>query len=82
LENCGAERARRIAELLLKALNPIAVEHAGVSHLIYASLGLAMTSAEYGDEKAWLDAADQACLLAKREGRSQLRVALQRRLPG
>jgi PleD family two-component response regulator len=62
----------------LKALNPLNVEYAGVSLLIYASLGLAMTSTDYDDERAWLDAADQACLFAKREGRSQLRVARQR----
>jgi diguanylate cyclase (GGDEF)-like protein/PAS domain S-box-containing protein len=78
LENCSAERAQVIAEQLLKALNPLNVEYAGVSHLIYASLGLAMTSTDYDDERAWLDAADQACLFAKREGRSQLRVARQR----
>jgi diguanylate cyclase len=75
LENCNADRARRIAEQLLQSLNPLTVEHAGVSHLIYASLGLAMTDADFLDEKAWLDAADQACLAAKRAGRSQLRVA-------
>ncbi len=81
LENCTAVRARRIAEALLKALNPLTIEYAGVSHMIYASLGLAMTDADYSDEKAWLEAADQACLVAKREGRSQLRVALPPALP-
>jgi diguanylate cyclase (GGDEF)-like protein len=84
LEHCAAaERAERIAGYLLKALNPITVAHAGVAHLIHASLGLARMSAHYNDEKAWLEAADQACLTAKREGRSQLRLALpvQREIP-
>jgi PleD family two-component response regulator len=74
-------RAQRIAEQLLKALNPLTIEYAGVSHMVYASLGLATTNADYNDEKAWLEAADQACLIAKREGRSQLRVALPPALP-
>ena len=78
LAHCGEERAQRIAEQLLAALNPVTIEWSGVEYSVNASLGLAVTSIQSEDEKAWLDAADQACLVAKREGRSQLRLATYR----
>jgi diguanylate cyclase (GGDEF)-like protein/PAS domain S-box-containing protein len=75
LENCAAERATRIANDLLNALNPIGIEWAGQEYVVNASLGLAMTSAQMADEKAWLEAADRACYLSKREGRGRLNIA-------
>ena len=75
LENCGAERAQYIATQLLRVLNPLEIEWEGSRHSIGASIGLAMLTPDSVDDNTWLHAADAACILAKREGRGQLRVA-------
>ncbi|GAC1669419.1 MAG: hypothetical protein NVS9B2_14010 [Steroidobacteraceae bacterium] len=75
LDNCGEERAQYIARQLLRALNPFEVEYEESRHTIGASIGLAMHTLDICDEKAWLKAADDACYVAKREGRGQLRIA-------
>jgi GGDEF domain-containing protein len=43
-------------------------------YTIGASIGLAMNR-DMADEKSWLDAADKACYIAKRDGRGLLRIA-------
>ena len=80
LDNCVEERAQHIARQLLRALNPLEIEWEGSSYAIGASIGLAMYTPDTLDEKAWLKAADDACYVAKREGRGQLRTAT--RAPG
>ncbi len=74
LDNCAEERATRIAQQILQALNPLAIEWEKTTHLVHASLGLAMTTA-MPDEKAWIGAADQACYQAKHQGRGRLQIA-------
>jgi diguanylate cyclase len=74
LDNCKEDRAIDIARLLLRALNPLVIEWGGSHYSIGASIGLAMNSMNLADEKAWLRAADEACYIAKREGRGQLRI--------
>jgi diguanylate cyclase (GGDEF)-like protein/PAS domain S-box-containing protein len=74
LDNCPEERARDIGEQLLRALNPLDLEWKGSRYSIGASVGLAMNTG-LADEKAWLEAADEACYLAKRDGRGVLRIA-------
>jgi GGDEF domain-containing protein len=67
-------RATDIGQRLLLALNPMEFEWKGSRYSIGASIGLAMNR-EMADEKAWLDAADKACYIAKRDGRGLLRIA-------
>jgi GGDEF domain-containing protein len=52
------------------------IEWEGSNYTVGASVGLAMTSPDMPDHKAWLKAADEACYFAKREGRGRLRLAL------
>jgi diguanylate cyclase (GGDEF)-like protein len=75
LENCGEERARRIGNQVLQALNGLEIEWLGSRYSIGASIGLAMCTMEMADEKVWLRAADGTCYLAKRQGRGQLQFA-------
>ena len=75
LDRCGARRAGAIARQILQALNPLPVEWNGATHTVGATVGLATIAESYDDVAAWVAAADQACLEAKREGRGQVRVA-------
>ena len=72
LDNCAEERANLIGNQLLKALNCLEIEWLGSRYSVGASIGLAMCTMDMTDEKAWLQAADDACYSAKREGRGQL----------
>jgi diguanylate cyclase (GGDEF)-like protein/PAS domain S-box-containing protein len=74
LDNCSEARATDIGQQLLRALNPLEFEWKGSHHTIGASIGLAMNR-DMADEKSWLDAADKACYIAKRDGRGLLRIA-------
>jgi diguanylate cyclase (GGDEF)-like protein/PAS domain S-box-containing protein len=75
LDNCPEDRATDIGQKLLRALNPMEFEWQGSRYTIGASIGLAMNR-KMVDEKSWLDAADKACYIAKRDGRGVLRIAL------
>jgi diguanylate cyclase (GGDEF)-like protein len=75
LDNCAEDRARRIGQQLLQALNPLEFEWKGSRYTTGASIGPAMNTMDVSDEKAWLEHADEACYGAKRQGRGQLRVA-------
>jgi diguanylate cyclase len=74
LDNCPEDRATDIGQQLLRALNPLEFEWQGSLYSIGASIGLAMNT-DMADEKSWLDAADKASYIAKREGRGLLRIA-------
>jgi diguanylate cyclase (GGDEF)-like protein len=74
LDNCPEDRATDIGQQLLRALNPMEFEWKGSLYTIGASVGLAMNRG-MADEKSWLDAADKACYIAKRDGRGLLRIA-------
>jgi diguanylate cyclase (GGDEF)-like protein/PAS domain S-box-containing protein len=74
LENCPEDRAADIGQKLLRALNPMEFEWQGSRYTIGASIGLAMNR-DMADEKSWLEAADKACYIAKRDGRGLLRIA-------
>jgi diguanylate cyclase (GGDEF)-like protein/PAS domain S-box-containing protein len=74
LDNCTEDRATDIGQQLLRALNPMEFEWKGSRYTIGASIGLAMNR-DMADEKCWLDAADKACYIAKRDGRGLLRIA-------
>jgi diguanylate cyclase (GGDEF)-like protein/PAS domain S-box-containing protein len=75
LDNCSEDRAKRIGQQLLQALNPLEIECGGSHYTIGASLGVAMNTMHMADAKAWLESADQACFNAKRQGRGRLQIA-------
>ena len=77
LDNCPEARATWIAQQLLAALNPVILKWGNVDYTVNASLGLAMQKPGIENERAWTEAADQACYYAKRQGRSRLEVAEQ-----
>jgi GGDEF domain-containing protein len=58
--------------MILRALNPLGIEWEASHYSIGASMGLAMNTADFADEKPWLEAADKACYIAKRQGRGRL----------
>jgi len=66
------ERARYIGEKILQALNPLEIDWEGRRYSVNASIGIAMSGTAMQDEKAWLQAADKACYVAKRAGRGRL----------
>jgi diguanylate cyclase len=74
LDNCTEDRAADIGRQLLRVLNPLELEWEGSRYTIGASIGLAVNR-DMADEKSWLDAADKACYIAKRDGRGLLRIA-------
>ena len=74
LDNSSEDRATDIGRRILRALNPLEFEWKGTRYTIGASIGLAMNR-DMADEKSWLDAADKACYIAKRDGRGLLRIA-------
>jgi diguanylate cyclase len=74
LDNCTEERAADIGQQLLRVLNPLELEWEGSRYTIGASIGLAVNR-DMADETSWLDAADKACYIAKRDGRGLLRIA-------
>jgi diguanylate cyclase (GGDEF)-like protein len=75
LDNCAQERVQAIAQQILQSLNPLTIEWEGATYSIGASIGVAITTLELADERSWLKAADEACYLAKREGRGALKIA-------
>jgi diguanylate cyclase (GGDEF)-like protein len=75
LDNCPEDRAKYLGQRLLDALNPFGFEWEGSRYTIGASIGLAMITMDMSDEKSWLESADKACYIAKREGRGLLRIA-------
>jgi diguanylate cyclase len=77
LDNCPRDRAIRLSQKLLRALNPMEIEWAGARYAIGASMGMVMSATDMPDENTWLNTADQACYKAKRSGRGQLHVVTQ-----
>jgi diguanylate cyclase (GGDEF)-like protein/PAS domain S-box-containing protein len=78
LDGCAEDRAKRIGQQLLQALNPLDIEWGGSRYTTGASIGLALNTMDMSDEKAWLESADHACYIAKRDGRGLLRIATMR----
>ena len=75
LDNCTEDSAKYISQRLLQALNPVDFEWEGSRYTIGASIGMAMITIDMSNEKSWLESADKACYIAKREGRGLLRIA-------
>jgi diguanylate cyclase (GGDEF)-like protein len=79
LDNCSQQRADAIGGKLLGALNPLVVSWRGSTYEVGASIGVALWNKDMVNEKDWLAAADEACYLAKRDGRGRLKIYGERR---
>jgi diguanylate cyclase (GGDEF)-like protein/PAS domain S-box-containing protein len=75
LENCTAERAVSIAQLLSQALNPLEMKWEGTPYTTGASIGVATSPEGFATEQEWMRAADKACYAAKASGRGAVRIA-------
>ena len=75
LPNCPMEAAETIARDLARELNPLAADWDGTTYEIGASLGVASRRDDMRDMNDWLATADDACYIAKRDGRGRVSVA-------
>ncbi len=75
LPNCPMEAAVTIAGDLARELNPLAADWDGSRYEIGASLGIASRRDDMRDATDWLATADEACYIAKRDGRGRVSVA-------
>ena len=75
LPNCQMEVAETIARDLAREMNPLAADWDGTTYEIGASLGVASRREDMRDVNDWLATADEACYIAKRDGRGRVAVA-------
>ncbi|MDE2294207.1 MAG: diguanylate cyclase [Gammaproteobacteria bacterium] len=75
LPNCPMEVAETIARDLARELNPLAADWDGVAYEIGASLGVASRRDDMRSVDDWLATADEACYIAKRDGRGRVSMA-------
>lgn len=76
LKHCGANEAQAIAEEIRKGIETLRLTHKG--HTFGApgvSIGIAVLSPDMSDAWNAVDAADQACYQAKREGKNRIRIS-------
>ncbi|HRP23092.1 diguanylate cyclase [Thauera sp.] len=72
LRGCSRADAHLIASALCEAVGGFAFDCAGQTFRVGASVGLARMEGEIHDVEAMMQAADQACYEAKREGRGRV----------
>ncbi|SEF71304.1 GGDEF domain-containing protein [Thauera chlorobenzoica] len=72
LYGCDRESAHRIASALCEAVSSFGFVHSGRTFTVGASIGMARMEGENHDVSAVMQAADQACYEAKREGRGRV----------
>ena len=75
LPNCRMEAAESIARDLAREMNPLAADWDGSRYEIGASLGIAIRRDDMRGVDDWLATADEACYIAKRDGRGRVSVA-------
>jgi diguanylate cyclase (GGDEF)-like protein/PAS domain S-box-containing protein len=76
LRHCGADEAQAIAEAIRKGIETLRVTHK--THSFGApgmSIGIAVLQPDAGDAWTAVDAADQACYQAKRDGKNRIRIS-------
>jgi len=74
LSGCPRERAERIANNILLAVQTLEVRWEGKTFHVGASIGVAYTNAGEYDSATVLRAADSACYTAKASGRNRIEV--------
>lgn len=72
LESCSLQKAEKIAQILLRAINDFRFSWQGQSFDIGVSIGVAPITALTANISELLSAADTACYLAKDKGRNRI----------
>ncbi len=75
LPNCPMAAAETIARDIAREMNPLAADWDGTTYEIGASIGVASRREDMRDVNDWLATADEACYIAKRDGRGRVAVA-------
>jgi diguanylate cyclase (GGDEF)-like protein/PAS domain S-box-containing protein len=76
LKHCNAAEAQVIAEEIRKAVETFQLTHqADALGVVGVSIGIAVLHPDTPDAWHSVDAADQACYLAKREGKNRIRLS-------
>ena len=73
-ENCGIDKAKRLAEMLLQTIKDFRFVWQNRTYEIGASIGLVPVTADSGALTDVLSAADSACYVAKDHGRNRIHV--------
>ncbi|MGZ8199868.1 MAG: diguanylate cyclase domain-containing protein, partial [Methylosarcina sp.] len=74
LECCSLDRARKIAEELCEAVRSFRFNWEGETFSVGVSVGVAALTAKSGTVSSVISAADAACYMAKKKGRSGVHV--------
>ena len=74
LGDCGAQDAVRIAESLRQEIGDLRFDHGGRSFPVSASMGVVELDAAWNEASGVLNAAEQACSLAKEHGRNRVHL--------
>ena len=72
LKNCEGPRAELIAAEVLEAVNDFSFAHGDSSFKVGVSLGLTVITAEHADVAEVFSEADNACYLAKEQGKNRV----------
>jgi diguanylate cyclase (GGDEF)-like protein len=75
MEDCGAQDALHVAATILERLNSFALSGGGQRRRVTASIGIACSGDLRASPAKLLEAADQACYVAKRGGRNRIEIA-------
>jgi diguanylate cyclase (GGDEF)-like protein len=75
MEDCGAPDALHVAATILDRLNTFALSGGGQRRRVTASIGVACSGDLCASPAKLLEAADQACYVAKRGGRNRIEIA-------
>jgi diguanylate cyclase len=73
IERCDPESAFRIAEQIRNSIDEYRFQHDGKRFHIGASLGLVLIDRQWSDVTDLIQAADNACYAAKRDGRNRVK---------
>jgi len=75
LEECPPKKAEKIAETMRQEVDDFVFVHGGVSFNVSLSIGVAGINALTDDLKTAINTADNACQIAKNEGRNRVHVS-------
>ena len=75
LPACGLERARQLAEAIRQSVEAVRLEHEGRHYGVTTSIGLTAISPNDSDAREVIARADEACYLAKSQGRNRVVVS-------
>lgn len=74
LSKCDTEKSMKIAKKICKSLGDYRFQHDDKSFKVAASIGLVMVNNNWESETKLLQAADSACMRAKRAGKNRVHI--------